>query len=140
MRLRIEVTPTDIATAKTHRRFSDPIYHAIVRQTGCPNIEVKHSTLILYWGSERQRRNPLFGQSYPLPPEATQRIEPDDQSKTAQQQTDPFGFDIELDRRGAKLLGLNAPCLRCGDYPREKASDICIVCQKYRETILNLSR
>lgn len=137
MRLRIEVTQADIAKAKTHWRYDCPIYHAVVRQTGCPNVEVKHNVLIVHWGRSRYG---MRGLHYALPAEATKRIERYYQGEAAQRHMEPFAFDLELDRRGMKLLGLHPPCTRCGDYPRERASDLCVVCQEYRETMLNLWR
>ncbi len=136
MRLRIEVTQLDIEKAKTHWRYDCPIYHAIVRQTGCPNVEIGRSALIVHWGRRRWGK----GLDYALPDEAIKWIESYYQHAGTQRCVDPFEFDIELDRRGVKLLGLNRPCSRCHDYPCEQAGDLCIVCRKYRETMQSLWR
>ncbi len=137
MRLHVEITPLDIEKAQTHRHDDCPIYHAIVRQTGCPNVEIARSALIVHWG---QRRYWGRGLDYALPAEVAQRVTSYYRDPAIPRKMESFEFDIELDRRGVKLLGLNRPCSRCGDYPCEQASDVCIVCRKYRETMLALWR
>ncbi len=138
MRLRIEVTETDITRSKAHpwlevvfRRC--PIYRAIVRQTGYPHLEVETEWIRLHTGGSHNWSNPRgAGLVYALPPEAVRRRQLYYEGKIAHRDMEPFSFDVELDVRGAKLLSLQRPCLRCGDYPRETGHELCTQCQAYR--------
>ncbi len=137
MRLRIEVTQTDIAKANAYRwplplGQRCPVHRAIVRQTGCHHIEVGYEALTVCWG----RSTAVANCRYAFPPEVTDKLRRYHQDTGGDRQMEPFSFDLELDARGAKLLCLNRPCSRCQDYPSENHSDLCVECQGYREAIL----
>lgn len=132
MQLRVEVTQEDITKAKTRRWITvpwcnSPVYRAIVRQTGYRHVDVGLSKLMIRGNS----RGSCF--VYDLPPEARQWLQRYYHGKGLHEPIEPFTFDVELDTRGAKFLCLNAPCSRCGDYPRETGEAVCQVCRAYRE-------
>ncbi|ETW93978.1 MAG: hypothetical protein ETSY1_36850 [Candidatus Entotheonella factor] len=132
MRLRIEVTQTDITKAKTRKWITppwrnSPVYRAIVRQTGYRHVDVGVSKLMVRSNS----RGVCF--AYDFPPEARQWLQRYYHGQGQHEPIEPFTFDLELDTRGAKFLCLNPPCPRCGDYPRESGKAVCSVCRDYRE-------
>ncbi|ETX05102.1 hypothetical protein [Candidatus Entotheonella palauensis] len=132
MRLRIEVTQEDIAKAKRLKWITlpwrnSPVYRAIVRQIGYRHVDVGLSQLTIL-GHRRSAWS-----TYAFPPEARQWLQRYYRSKGQHEPIEPFTFDLELDARGAKILCLNQPCSRCGDYPRESGETVCVVCRDYRE-------
>lgn len=143
MRLRIEVTKQDMAKATASRWFRwlvpqgcrCPVYYAIVRRTGYRRVEVKPGALTIHWV-----RYSLSGAVYAFPPEVTHWLRRYHHDTDAPGPMEPFSFDLELDTRGARLLGLSQPCVRCGDYPREHGNHLCTVCQAYREAMRQVWR
>lgn len=136
MRLRIEVTQADIAKAKAYRwplplGQRCPVHRAIVRQTGCHHVEVGYEALTVCWG----RSASVSSCRYAFPPQVSEQLRRYHQATGLERQMEPFEFDLELDARGAKLLCLNRPCSRCQDYPRERGGELCVDCQRYRDTI-----
>ena len=132
MRLRIEVRQEDIDKAKARRWITPPwrncpVYRAIARQTGYRRVDVGLSKLVIQG----------FGRgvswAYDLPPEARQWLYRYYHGRDEHEGMEPFSFDLELDTLGTKFLCLNAPCMRCGDYPRESGEPVCVVCRNYRE-------
>ena len=132
MRLRIEVTQADIDKAKARWWITPPwrncpVYRAIVRQTGYRRVDVGLSKLVV------QGLGRGVWRVYDFPPEARQWLYRYYHCRGEYESMEPFTFDLELDTRGAKYLCLNAPCVRCGDYPRESGEAVCAVCRDYRE-------
>lgn len=115
--------------------YNCPVYRAIVRQTGYHHVIVGSSTLSVHTGVVGGNYPRNAGFVYDFPPEVGQWLQRYYQSKGKDWQLEPITFDLELDTRGAKVLCLNRPCIRCGDYPRENGHDLCNVCQDYRESM-----
>lgn len=138
MRLRVEVTEADIQKSKTLRWvtlpwYNCPVYRAIVRQTGYRHVIIGPSKLSIHTGVVGSSYPRAAGFVYDFPPEAEQWLRR--YFRSWDWQLEPVTFDLELDTRGAKVMCLNRPCIRCGDYPRENGRDVCRVCRDYRESM-----